>query len=117
MYFQCLEKDTENPGPFSNIQVVIGIDFGSISSAYSIYRVTKEPEKSSNYLWQSQNTVLNYNNGYSDVMGYGSINMYIRNVVELFKLHLGGLPDNLKPKLSVEYKKAIADFLKGIGKV
>ncbi|CAB5355916.1 unnamed protein product [Rhizophagus irregularis] len=41
---------------------------------------------------------------------------YVYNVVELFKLHLGGLPDNLKPKLPIEYKKAIADYLKGIGK-
>ncbi|RIA82246.1 hypothetical protein C1645_881134 [Glomus cerebriforme] len=37
--------------------------------------------------------------------------------VELFKLHLGKLFDNLKPKLPVDYKKAITDYLREIGKL
>ena len=35
----------------------------------------------------------------------------------MFKLHLGDLLDDLKPKLPVEYKKAITDYLREIGKV
>ncbi|CAI2174181.1 6284_t:CDS:2 [Funneliformis geosporum] len=35
--------------------------------------------------------------------------------VELFKLHLGNLQEHLKPKLTVEYKKAITDYLREIG--
>jgi hypothetical protein len=38
-------------------------------------------------------------------------------VVELFKLHLGNLQQNLREKLSVDYKKAIEDYLREIGKV
>ncbi|CAG8602872.1 4147_t:CDS:2 [Funneliformis caledonium] len=37
--------------------------------------------------------------------------------VELFKLHMSDLPNNLKPKLPVGYKKAITDYLREIGKV
>ncbi|EXX75864.1 hypothetical protein RirG_038140 [Rhizophagus irregularis DAOM 197198w] len=40
-----------------------------------------------------------------------------RKPVELFKLHLGNLVDNLKPKLAVDYKKAITDYLREIGKL
>jgi hypothetical protein len=34
----------------------------------------------------------------------------------LFKLYLGNLVDNLKPKLPVDYKKAITDYLREIGR-
>lgn len=37
--------------------------------------------------------------------------------VKLFKLHLGNLQENLKPRLIVEYKKAITDYLREFGKV
>jgi len=37
--------------------------------------------------------------------------------VELFKLHLGKLQENLKPNLPIEYKKAITDYLCEFGKV
>jgi hypothetical protein len=37
--------------------------------------------------------------------------------VELFKLCLGNLYEILKPKLPVDYKKAITDYLREIGKV
>lgn len=41
------------------------------------------------------------------------------NVLELFKLHLGNLSDELKEKyrLSIDYKVAITDYLREIGKV
>lgn len=35
----------------------------------------------------------------------------------MFKLHLGKLQDHLKPKIPVEYKKAITDYLREMGKV
>ncbi|RIA90035.1 hypothetical protein C1645_738170 [Glomus cerebriforme] len=37
--------------------------------------------------------------------------------VGLFKLHLGKLQDHLKPKIPVEYKKAITDYLREMGKL
>ena len=37
--------------------------------------------------------------------------------VEMFKLHLGDLLDEHKPKLPVEYKRAITDYLREFGKV
>ena len=40
-----------------------------------------------------------------------------RNIVELFKLHLGNLQPERRPKLSVDYRKAITDYLREIGKV
>jgi hypothetical protein len=40
-----------------------------------------------------------------------------RNIVELFKLHLGNLPPEHREKLSVDYKKAITDYLREIGGV
>ncbi|PKY54912.1 hypothetical protein RhiirA4_502783 [Rhizophagus irregularis] len=40
-----------------------------------------------------------------------------QNIVELFKLCLGNLRKHLRPKLPVDYKKAITDYLKEIGKV
>ncbi|PKC69500.1 hypothetical protein RhiirA1_504386 [Rhizophagus irregularis] len=111
------KKDTEISGLYSNIQIVVGLDFGSISSAFSIYRVTAEVPNSFNYSCHLKDTNLVYqDNGYSSIID-SSINKYFNfNTVGLFKLHLGGLPDNLKPKLPIEYKKAITDYFKGIGK-
>jgi hypothetical protein len=37
--------------------------------------------------------------------------------VELFKLHLGNLSDNLKPELPVYYVNAITDYLQKIGEL
>ncbi|PKY55784.1 hypothetical protein RhiirA4_548903 [Rhizophagus irregularis] len=111
------KKDTEISGLYSNIQIVVGLDFGSISSAFSIYRVTAEVPNSFNYSWKQKDTNLVYqDNGYSSMIGSSIIKYFNFNIVGLFKLHLGGLPDNLKPKLPIEYKKAITDYFKGIGK-
>ncbi|PKY54766.1 hypothetical protein RhiirA4_473756 [Rhizophagus irregularis] len=109
------KKNMEKSKLYSNILVVIGLDFGSISSAFSIYRVVEVPN-SSNYSWRLKDTSLDYNNDYSMVVDNSFLKYIYGNAVELFKLHLGGLPDNLKPKLPIEYKKAITDYLKGIGK-
>ena len=35
----------------------------------------------------------------------------------MFKLHLGKLPDNLRPELPIHYKEAIADYLREIRKL
>jgi hypothetical protein len=37
--------------------------------------------------------------------------------VELFKLHLGNCLEQFKPKLPVDFKKAIVDYLREMGKV
>ncbi|RIA85207.1 hypothetical protein C1645_831139 [Glomus cerebriforme] len=50
---------------------------------------------------------------YSDIQVVIGLN----NPIELYKLHLSDLPDNLKPKLQIEYNKAITDYFKEIGKV
>ncbi|PKY37068.1 hypothetical protein RhiirB3_461238, partial [Rhizophagus irregularis] len=62
-------KDTEISGLYSNIQIVVGLDFGSISSAFSIYRVTAEVPNSFNYSWKQKDTNLVYqDNGYSSML-------------------------------------------------
>ena len=53
------------------------------------------------------------------------LRLYIKDInddnkpVELFKLHLSNLPDHKKPILPVglDYKTAISDYLREIGKV
>ena len=37
--------------------------------------------------------------------------------IESFKLHLSDLPNDLKTKLPVDYKKAITDYFREIGMV
>jgi hypothetical protein len=69
--------------------------------------------------------VLQYDNQFENVVEWGYPALSKRKTrnkvrpVELFKLHLGNLQEDLKPKLpdKLEYKKAIADYLREIGKV
>lgn len=74
------------------------------------------------------NTVLEYDDDLDEVVlwGYRALNKRPsrnkeknkqKNVVELFKLHLGKLSPELRSELSVDYKKAITDYLRVIGKV
>jgi hypothetical protein len=76
------------------------------------------------------NTVLQYNEEKTDVNSWGFPALakrpnrrFDRNkqdcVVELFKLQLGNLNKDLKKKYepSVNYRKAITDYLREIGKV
>ncbi|CAG8665119.1 16602_t:CDS:2, partial [Funneliformis caledonium] len=89
-----------------------------------------------NYDWPGSfgelktNTVLQYDDEYINVMSWGAPALFKRppfkkkigkdnetKPVELFKLHLSNLPDELKPKLPVRYEKAITDYLREIGKV
>ncbi|CAI2177879.1 2284_t:CDS:2 [Funneliformis geosporum] len=75
------------------------------------------------------NTVLQYDEEYNKVISWGAPALFSRpnrrkriskdnetKPVELFKLHLSNLPDELKPKLPVRYEKAITDYLREIGK-
>ncbi|CAB4446859.1 unnamed protein product [Rhizophagus irregularis] len=111
---ESIDIDTEKSKLYSDIKLVVGLDFGTTSSAFFINIVTKE---SSGWLSRQKDTILVYNYNYSEVVACGYINKCSRsNIVELFKLHLGSLPDNLKPKLPIEYKRAIADYLKEIRK-
>lgn len=72
------------------------------------------------------NTVLQYDSGFVNVVEWGNPalpkqpnrkNKNETRPVELFKLYLGNLQENLRPKLPVEYKKAITDYLRKIGEV
>jgi hypothetical protein len=70
------------------------------------------------------NTVLEYDDDLDKVLlwGYPALTQSLSqkkqiNVVELFKLHLGNLSPELRNELPVDYKKAITDYLREIGKV
>ncbi|CAG8544704.1 19684_t:CDS:2, partial [Racocetra fulgida] len=74
------------------------------------------------------NTVLQYDDQFDHVefWGYPALAkrpkrkknpQYEFKPVELFKLHLGNLFEDMKPKLPVDYKKAITDYLREIGKL
>lgn len=74
------------------------------------------------------NTVLRYDKNYMNVESWGYSALSKRpnkkkktknesKPVELFKLHIGNLSDNLKPELPVDYEKAITDYLQKIGEL
>ncbi|CAG8579865.1 14374_t:CDS:2 [Funneliformis caledonium] len=118
-----------------SIRVVIGFDFGTTYSGFTYCHVSEEKNLCSNDLWHGEvgqlktNTVLQYDDEYNNVRSWGAPalvkkpNRRDRNrnnenkPVELFKLHLENILDNFKPKLSVDYKKAITDYIREIGKV
>jgi hypothetical protein len=122
-----LEKDTEKSKLCSGIQVVVGLDFGSTSFVLSIHKVTKEQELfSGKKQTQLKNEVLikdsflvyyKYDNNIAAWGDFRACKLHWCTIEELFNLHLGDLPDNLKPKLSVDYIKIITDYLREIGKV
>jgi hypothetical protein len=72
------------------------------------------------------NTVLQYDSEYKNVLSWGVSALAKRpkriqnskesRPVKLFKLYLGSLQDHLKPKLPIDFKKAITDYLREIGK-
>ena len=75
------------------------------------------------------NTVLQYDSNYQNVIKWGNPalaqrqsrrnkNLNSPKPVELFKLHLGNIPQNEKPSLSnqLNYEKAISDYLRELGK-
>ncbi|PKY55540.1 hypothetical protein RhiirA4_475072 [Rhizophagus irregularis] len=127
---KSLEKDI-----VKHIKIVVGLDFGTTYSGFSYCHVANKQNIISNYVWPGfgvagvykTNTVLQYDNEYNNVLCWGAEALRVRpkrknrkqnsKPVELFKLHLGYLPDNLKPKLPIDYKKAITDYLREIGKL
>ncbi|CAB5192646.1 unnamed protein product [Rhizophagus irregularis] len=113
----------------NDIRVVVGLDFGTTYSGFSYCHFNNPMEISTEDKWFGEsgnlktNTVLQYDTSFSNVVSWGHralskrLNRNGTRPVELFKLHLGNLPDNLKPRLPIEYKKAIVDYLHEIGKV
>ncbi|CAG8440487.1 uncharacterized protein OCT59_009832 [Rhizophagus irregularis] len=121
----------------NNIRVVVGLDFGTTYTGFAYCHVSDEDNICSNDSWNGDvgqlktNTVLQYDNEYNNVKLWGAPalakkksrrtrkqkNSENNKPIELFKLHLGDLLDEFKPKLPVDYKKAITDYLREIGKV
>ncbi|PKC02903.1 actin-like ATPase domain-containing protein [Rhizophagus irregularis] len=117
-----------------DIRVVVGLDFGTTYSGFT-YCHLEDNDHKTNERWPNASdsykihTVLKYDERLNNVESWGQSALSRRpdrrvavnkkdNVVELFKLHLGNLNDALKEKysLSVDYKKAITDYLREIGK-
>ncbi|CAB5126409.1 unnamed protein product [Rhizophagus irregularis] len=118
-FSESLEEDN------SNIQVIVGLDFGTTYSGFTCCHVSNEESIYSYDSWSHSSyehetikmktaTVLHYMDDH-----YRTYSIYSGQdrPVELFKLYLGDSPDNLKPKLPVEYKKAITDYFTEISKV
>ncbi|PKY55624.1 hypothetical protein RhiirA4_548831, partial [Rhizophagus irregularis] len=114
-----------------DIRIVVGLDFGVTYSGFSYCHVDDNQYIHTNCEWPGDtsslyktNTVLQYDDEYINVLCWGAQALSKRpgknrnsKPVELFKLYLGDLPDNLKPKLPIDYKKAITDYLREIGKL
>ncbi|CAB4400857.1 unnamed protein product [Rhizophagus irregularis] len=115
-------------------RVVVAIDFGTTFSGFA-YSNQNNPEIITNDIWPQQigslktNTVLQYDSNYQNVIKWGNpalakkINRRKKDSssksVELFKLHLGNIPQNEKPPLphQLSYEKAISDYLHELGKL
>ena len=117
---------------------MVGLDFGTTYSGFAYCHVSGHKNICSNDSWHGEvgqlktNTVLQYDDEYNNVKLWGAPalakkqnrkkkqnNSENNKPVELFKLHLGDILDKFKPSLPVEvdYKKAITDYLREIGKV
>ena len=115
---------------------MVGLDFGTTYSGFAYCHISENNNIYSNDLWHGKvdqlktNTVLQYDDEFNNVNFWGapalakkkSRRTKKQNIggdrpVEMFKLHLGDLLEDLKPKLPVEYKKAITDYLREIGEV
>ncbi|CAG8520485.1 1280_t:CDS:2, partial [Dentiscutata heterogama] len=114
-----------------DIRVVVGIDFGTTFSGYACANV-RSCEVITNTNWPGvnngsfkTNTVLQYDDNL-EVIEWGARALVgetrqrrnkgnkLSMPVELFKLHLGNIPDNKKPRLpqGLSPEKAIADYLR-----
>ncbi|PKC05582.1 actin-like ATPase domain-containing protein [Rhizophagus irregularis] len=118
-----------------DIRVVVAIDFGTTFSGFA-YANRSSPEIITNDTWPQQigplktNTVLQYDSNCQNVIKWGNPALAQRQsrrsrdsssskTVELFKLHLGNIPQNEKPSLpsQLDYEKAISDYLHELGKL
>ncbi|CAB5330944.1 unnamed protein product [Rhizophagus irregularis] len=122
-----------------DIRVIVGLDFGTTYSGYTYCHreATEDIMYTTNVTWPNAgdnisyktNTVLRYDDSLRNVESWGqsalskppdrrvAVNKRVK-VLELFKLHLGNLSDELKEKykLTINYKVAITDYLREIGK-
>ncbi|CAB4473680.1 unnamed protein product [Rhizophagus irregularis] len=117
-----------------DIRAVVAIDFGTTFSGFA-YANRVDPEIT-NDVWPQQigvlktNTVLQYDSNYQNVIKWGNPALAQRQSrknkdlstsksVELFKLHLGNIPQNEKPPLphQLSHEKAIGDYLRGLGSI
>ncbi|GES84968.1 hypothetical protein GLOIN_2v1702288 [Rhizophagus clarus] len=124
--------------PVEDARVVIGIDFGTTFSGFSFAYIKPEKEKiaivvNDNWLGvkgpMKTNTVLQYDEDYEDVITWGAKALANEpskkaknkqpRPVEMFKLHLGDVPETKKPKLpnGITPERAITDYLREMGKV
>ncbi|CAB4388394.1 unnamed protein product [Rhizophagus irregularis] len=121
------EKDTKIS--YSNIKVVVGLDFGIEYSGFSYCHVANSKEICSNDMWPGDtirlktNTVLQYDEEFNNVVYWGAPALAKKpkrrqNSKENppVKLCLGQHDDSMTI-LPIDYKKAITDFLREIGKV
>ncbi|PKY27236.1 hypothetical protein RhiirB3_442864, partial [Rhizophagus irregularis] len=111
------------------------IHFGTTFSGFA-YAYRSSPEIITNDSWPQQigplktNTVLQYDSNYQNVIKWGNPALAQRQsrrngdsssskTVELFKLHLGNIPQNEKPPLprQLNYEKAISDYLRELGNI
>ncbi|CAB4381824.1 unnamed protein product [Rhizophagus irregularis] len=119
----------------NDIKVVVGLDFGVRYTGFSYCYVNDTENICSNNIWHGKvgqfktNSVLQYDYEYNNVVQWGTPAL-VKNPkhwnrkqnnescrpIELFKLYIGNLSDNLNPKLPVEYKKVISDYFREIGK-
>ncbi|RIA87526.1 hypothetical protein C1645_777105 [Glomus cerebriforme] len=113
-----------------DIRVVVGLDFGTTYSGFTYCYISKK-DLCTHDVWPGDmaelktHTVLLYDDELDKVELWGKPALSKRpnrrrreNVpVKLFKLCLGNLKESLKPKPIVEYKKAITDYLREIGKL
>ncbi|RIA97904.1 hypothetical protein C1645_751117 [Glomus cerebriforme] len=117
-----------------DIRAVVAIDFGTTFSGFA-YSNRVDPEIVTNDVWPQQigslktNTVLQYDSNYQNVLKWGNPALAQKQTrknknstsksVELFKLHLGNIPQNEKPPLphQLNYEKAISDYLHELGKL
>ncbi|RIA97902.1 hypothetical protein C1645_210333 [Glomus cerebriforme] len=118
-----------------DIRAVVAIDFGTTFSGFA-YSNRANSEIITNDVWPQQigslktNTVLQYDSNYQNVLKWGNPalaqkqnrrnkNSLSLKSVELFKLHLGNIPQDEKPPLphQLSYEKAISDYLFELGKL
>ncbi|KAF0513862.1 actin-like ATPase domain-containing protein [Gigaspora margarita] len=117
-----------------DIRVIVGLDFGTTYSGFAFIHTHENEQLCTNETWPGEigrlktNTVLQYDEEFNEVESWGFPALAKRpkrkkgyqtdsKPVELFKLHLGNLFEDMKPKLPVDYKKAITDYLREIGKL
>ncbi|CAG8630288.1 10726_t:CDS:2 [Paraglomus brasilianum] len=114
-----------------DFRVVVGIDFGTTFSGFAFANKANPDQIETQDTWPEQkgqlktNTVLQYDNEWK-VSKWGNPALAERpkkkklfaqseaRPVELFKLHLGNMANDKKPRLpkGLDYRKAITDYLR-----